>query len=55
MAKKKILKSKVTIEVFDNGCAVVIKRGKTVLGAKVFEGEDNIIRSSKWIERVCKK
>ena len=52
---EKKIKNKVSIEVYDNGCAVTIKRGKENLGAKVFEGKDNIKRSSKWIEEVCKK
>ena len=40
----KKIKNKVSIEVYDNGCAVTIKRGKENLGAKVFEGKDSVKR-----------
>ena len=51
---KKMKKRKIEIEVFSNGCTVIIKSAKKIIGSKVFEGKDNIIRSIKYIEKICK-
>ena len=50
-------KSNVKIEVCDNGALVTIKRGKEVLGCRVFEGsvKETIKRYKKWIDEVLSK
>jgi len=49
-------KHNVKIEVCDNGCMVTIKRGKEVLGVKVFEdkGEKKVLWKD-WVEETIKK
>lgn len=48
-------KHNVKIEVCNNGCMVTIKRGKEVLGVKVFEDKgENKILWKEWVEETIK-
>lgn len=46
-------KYNIKIDVYENGVAITIKRGKKEVGAKVFEG-GRTERQENWINRVIK-
>lgn len=53
MGKK--IKSKVFFECCENGVMITIKKGKEVLGVKVFEDYKNIDKGISWIKNVLEK
>ncbi len=48
----KKIKSKIHVECCENGVMITIKKGKEILGVKVFEGKKYMERGIKWIDNI---